>query len=82
MFIEAVGGEMTGKVLERLPHGSTCLFYGLLSEQPPCEIDPLLFIGRNYTIQGWVLGEYLTSKGLGIISVIGKMNALMKKKDF
>jgi NADPH:quinone reductase len=59
LFLDAVAGEMTGKTLECLPSRSTLLFYGALSEKPISEIDPLLLIGRSYTIQGFILGEYV-----------------------
>ena len=54
--------------------------YGALSEQGPTNIDPLLMIGRSYKIQGWILGQYIASKGLMIVSTIGKINALMANK--
>jgi NADPH:quinone reductase-like Zn-dependent oxidoreductase len=44
---EAVAGKMTGQVLSRMPSNSVCIIYGLLSEQPIGDIDPLLLIGRN-----------------------------------
>ena len=78
VFIDAVAGDMTGKTMECLPARSKCIFYGFLSEQGPSEIDPLLLIGRNYSVDGFVLGEYLESKGLGILSVLKKMNVLMQ----
>ena len=65
-----------------MPSRSTGYVYGALSETGPGEIDPLLLIGRSYTIKGWILGEYLASKGLKIISVINKSNALMKDTTF
>ena len=49
-LIECVGGETTGKLLECLPSRSTIIFYGALSEKGCCEIDPLLLIGRSYSI--------------------------------
>ena len=82
IFIDAVAGEMTGKTMECLPARSKCIFYGCLSEQGPSEIDPLLLIGRNQSIDGFVLGEYLESKGIAILSVISQMNTLMKQKHF
>jgi len=58
-LIECVAGETTGKLMECLPSRSTVIFYGALSEKGPCEIDPLLLIGRSYTIEGFVLGIYI-----------------------
>jgi len=65
-----------------MPNRSTAVVYGLLSEAGPGDIDALLLIGRSYKIEGWVLGKYLGGKGLGIVKVIGKANALMKDKSF
>jgi len=50
VFFDAVSGEMTGKTLEQLPSRSKVVFYGALSEKPMSEIDPLLLIGRSYSI--------------------------------
>jgi NADPH2:quinone reductase len=58
-LIECVSGPTTGKLLECMPSRSTILFYGALSEQPMSEIDPVLMIGRNNKIEGWILGHYL-----------------------
>lgn len=64
--------------MERMPSRSTCLLYGLLSEKKVADIDPLLFIGRGQTIEGWILGDFIQNKGLGIISTIGKANELVQ----
>ena len=68
-MLECVGGDMTGELLECMPSRSKIVFYGCLSEQGPAKIDPLLLIGRSYEIEGFILGDYLKSKGLGILSV-------------
>ena len=46
-LIECVGGELTGKLMECLPSRSTCVMYGVLSEEGMSEIDPLVLIGRS-----------------------------------
>ena len=79
-LIECVAGETTGQLMECLPSRSTVIFYGALSEKGPCDIDPLILIGRSYKIEGFVLGQYITKKGLGIIGVIKQCNALMADK--
>ena len=79
-MVECVGGETTGKLLECLPSRSTVIFYGALSEKGCAEIDPLTFIGRSYKIEGFILGHYIQSKGMGIIGIIKKCNALMADK--
>jgi hypothetical protein len=75
-----VGGSLTGKLMECLPSRSTTIFYGALSEQGPSEIDPLKLIGRSYTLEAFILGNYLNSKGISIGSVISKCNNLMRNK--
>ena len=82
LFLDAVAGEMTGKTLECLPSRSTVVFYGALSEKPISEIDPLLLIGRSYQIQGFILGEWIGSLGLGVMKVLGQSNDLMKQGRF
>jgi hypothetical protein len=42
--------------MECLPSRSTVVFYGALSEKGASKIDPLLMIGRNYRLEGFVLG--------------------------
>ena len=64
--------------MDVLPSRSTVLFYGALSEEGPSEIDPLLMIGRSITLQAFILGTYLQSKGLGILWTLGKCNSLMQ----
>ena len=76
-MIECVGGALTGKLLECLPPRSTCCIYGLLSEEPFSEIDPLLLIGRSYKIESFILGAYIQSQGIWMISTINKVNAMM-----
>lgn len=80
-LIECVGGELTGKLLECLPSRSTCVFYGCLSENPVCEIDALLLIGRAYKFNSFILGEYIASKGMmGMLSLIKQGGKLMQDK--
>lgn len=81
-LLDAVAGDQLGKLLECMPSRSTAYVYGALSEQGPGEIDALLLIGRSYRIEGWILGDFIKGAGLGIIKIIGKMNALMKDKSF
>jgi len=61
-----------------MPSRSTCVFYGSFREEGLTGFDPLLLIGRNYAIEGFILGEYIKSKGItGILPVINKVTALM-----
>ncbi len=40
---EAVGGDLTGRVVAAMPDCSTCYVYGLLDNKP-CAVDPTQFI--------------------------------------
>ena len=57
--------------MERMPSRSTLLFYGCLSEKPIAQIDPLLFIGPAYILEGFILGKFLKSKGIWIVKTMG-----------
>jgi len=46
VFIDCVGGEMTGKTIECLPVGSTTYIYGGLGGSPNLDINPYTFKGR------------------------------------
>lgn len=45
--LEAVAGELTGLVMSKMPTKSTCIVYGLLSEDYVGHIDATLLIGRE-----------------------------------
>lgn len=70
VFIECVGGPNTGKLIDCMPSRSNMLFYGCLSEKEIEGLDPLLMIGRSITLESWILGAYLQSKGMGILSLL------------
>jgi hypothetical protein len=36
------------------------ILYGLLSEQPACNINPLIFLGRKQTIESFMLPYYMS----------------------
>lgn len=82
VLLDAVQGKQLGALIECMPSRSTAIVYGALSEEGAGDIDALLLIGRSYKIEGWILGQYLGSKGLGIVKVIGKASALMKDGSF
>lgn len=79
-LIECIGGPITSKLMECLPSKSQVALYGDLSEKPLSDIDPLLMIGRSYTIKSFILGTYLASKGLSIIFTMGEVSKLMADK--
>jgi NADPH:quinone reductase-like Zn-dependent oxidoreductase len=55
---DAVGGEMSGKILNALPHGSELVVYGGLSGKPLSGIETLEIIFRGKSIKGFNLGRW------------------------
>ena len=83
LLIECVGGDITGTLLECMPSRSKCIFYGALSEKGPSNIDPLLLIGRNQVLEGWLLNDWINGKGItGLMKTIPKIQGLLKNKDW
>ena len=76
VVLEAIGGKMTGQILSKMPSNSTCMLYGCLSEQPVGDVDPLLLIGRNQRIEGFLVSEWLGAQGLW--TQIGTINRAAK----
>lgn len=58
--IDAVGGELTGKLLNTMPTGSEVILYGGLSGTMVGQIDPLEIIFNNKILWGFNLGDWLT----------------------
>ena len=74
LLIECVGGDITGTIMECMPSRSKAFFYGALSETGPSNIDPLLLIGRNQVLEGWILNDWINSKGMmGLLKTIPKI---------
>ena len=65
---ECVAGELAGQVLSKMPSNSTMYLYGQLSRQHVAEVNTLLLIGRNQSIEGFFLGNYLQSLSLWRLS--------------
>ena len=61
---EAVAGEMTGRLLEAMPRGSTAIVYGALSEEPCGAINPIGVIFEGKRVEGFYLGSWLLRRGL------------------
>lgn len=77
VLFDAVGGEMSQKLLNAAPKGSTLFIYGRLSDKP-CEISlrDLIFTGNH--IKGFWLTNWLHEKGmLKTILSIRKVRALL-----
>ena len=57
---DAIGGEMTGKILTQMPKNSTIYVYGALSLTPvlgDISLNDVLFKGK--TVKGWFLKDYI-----------------------
>lgn len=78
---EAIGGKMTGQVMSKMPSKSVCIVYGVLSEQPIGDVDPLLLIGRNQRIEGFLLNLWLAEKSVfSLLSIINKASKIIANK--
>ena len=65
---EAIGGEMTGTIINSMPPDSTAYVYGALSEEPCGNIDPIGLIFQGKSVSGFYLGSWLQRRGmLGIL---------------
>ena len=62
--LECISADMTGLMCEFLGFGGTVLLYGLLSEKPAGGIDTIGFIGKNLTLESFLLTNYLQEKTL------------------
>ena len=60
--IDAVGGELTGKLLNAMPAGSEVIVYGGLSGMPVSGIEPLGLIFQNKILSGFNLSDWLAEK--------------------
>ena len=79
--LEAIGGKMTGQVMSKMPSKSICIVYGVLSEQPVGDVDPLLLIGRNQRIEGFLLNLYMAEKSSwALLSLVNKASKLIANK--
>src|SRR3954470_24266094 len=69
---EAIGGDMTGIVLNATPPKSTAYVYGALSDEPCGSIDPIGLVFHEKTITGFYLGNWLDRRGpIGILRTAG-----------
>jgi len=80
---DAVGGDLTRKVLGALPDGSKALVYGALSERPCGGISPLSLIFQKKKVEGFWLTEWLETAGFWrSYRAIGFVQKLMKSGAF
>jgi len=60
---DAVAGEMSGILLDALPHKGTLFVYGRLSNQGCSGIQPLDLIYRQKKLEGFYLGSWIKQGG-------------------
>jgi NADPH:quinone reductase-like Zn-dependent oxidoreductase len=61
LLLDAVGGEMTGRLADAAPYGSTIVLYSKMSEED-CRVDPFTALVKNLRLQGWFLPNWLKTK--------------------
>jgi NADPH2:quinone reductase len=75
---EAIAGDMTGTVLNAMPHGSTAYVYGALSQEACGNIDPIGLVFHEKTVTGFFLGNWLDQRGaIGILRAAGRVQRMI-----
>ena len=78
--IEAVAGELTGRLLQAMPRNSVAVVYGALSQESCSGIDPTGLIFRGKRVEGFYLPVWLRARGyLGIFRTLGRVQRLMRE---
>lgn len=72
LAFDAVGGELSGKVLNAMPEGGRLIIYGALS-QGPCILDPRAFINEGKKMEGFYLGRAMRS-----LSLMQRLNVTLR----
>lgn len=60
---EAIGGEMTGKILAAMPVRSKVMVYGALAEKPCGGLSPLSLIFERKSVEGFWLTDWIQKNG-------------------
>jgi NADPH:quinone reductase-like Zn-dependent oxidoreductase len=77
---DAVGGDLTGVMLNAMPPGAEIIVYGGLSGKPIGMINPLDVIFRGKVLKGFNLGEWKASQGQeGFMQVAWDLQELILK---
>lgn len=63
LMLDAIAGNMTNKLVEAAPYGSTILLYARLSLKDSV-VNPQAMLIKQLRIQGWYLANWLRGKGL------------------
>jgi NADPH:quinone reductase-like Zn-dependent oxidoreductase len=74
---EAIGGDMTGTLMNAMPRRSTLYLYGALSEEPCGSIDPIEVIFHDKSLHGFYLGNWMRRRG-----VIGSLRTALRVQKF
>jgi NADPH:quinone reductase-like Zn-dependent oxidoreductase len=87
---DAVGGELSGHILNAMPEGSDLVLYGGLSGQSVCNVKTMGLIFEDKTITGFNLGDWKDAIGINEyhkiskevqdLVVSGKMKAVIQGK--
>ena len=75
--IDAVGGDLTGRIFNAMPTGSEVILFGGLSGMPVSQMDPLELIFKNKILSGFNLGDWLQEKPPGQFGKISKYLQLL-----
>lgn len=59
--LECIAGDTVGEMMGFMGFGSTCVLYGALSGKPAGNINPLNFLGRNQTLESFLLPYYMAA---------------------
>jgi len=78
--VDAVAGELTGKLAAALPEGGKVVVYGVLSGKK-CEVDPGDLIFRNIQVRGFWLSHYLKSQNpLKTLKLFSDLQKLLQQE--
>ncbi len=72
LAFDAVGGELTGKILSAMSNGARLISYGGLALEP-CILDPRVFISAGKSIEGFQLG-----RAMGRLSLITRLKIVRR----
>ena len=76
---DAIGGEMTNRMLNCMPKSSTIYVYGILDGPQVKNIDIKHFIYNNATVTGFFLPTWLEKKGtIKMLPTLYKLGNLLK----
>ena len=73
--LECVSGELTGRIMQVLAVGGTCILYGQLSEQKVGPINPIILIFKHQTLESFLLPYWIAEQSLR-----GKINMIRSSK--